>query len=171
MIVVCDTNILSSFAAGNAFPLLLRLFARTQLGVPPGVRQELQIGLERGNSYLSIVLQAIDAGHIEAFSLSSTETQLVPGYPQKLNLGEREALALAQARQAILLSNDKRAIIYCQQNNVRVISLVDVLRLLWLRRIASQDEVQKIIEQMQRVENLILTPAQHAVVFAPQRRR
>lgn len=55
MIVVSDTNILSSFAAGDAFPLLLRLFVRSQVCVPPGVHQELQAGIYKGNPYLDLV--------------------------------------------------------------------------------------------------------------------
>ena len=81
------------------------------------------------------------------------------------------AIALAQTRRAMLLSNDKRAVRYCQQQNIRVVTLVDILRLLWMRRVVSQDEVRTIIEKMQFVENLTLTPAQWAVVFAPFRRR
>jgi predicted nucleic acid-binding protein len=81
VIVVSDTNILSSFAAGDAFPLLLRLFARSQVCVPPSVRQELQTGLDKGKIYLELVLQAIDTGQIEVLALSSDEEQVLQGYP------------------------------------------------------------------------------------------
>ena len=55
MIVVSDTNILSSFAAGDALPLALQLFARAAWGVPPSVQQELQAGLLRGKDHLETV--------------------------------------------------------------------------------------------------------------------
>jgi predicted nucleic acid-binding protein len=132
------------------------------------VRQELQAGYDKGKTHLALVLQAIDARQIEVVALSSDEEQELEGYPQKLNLGERQAIALAQSRHATLLSNDKRAVRYCQQQNIRVVNLVDILRLLWIRRVASQDEVGAIIEKMQLVENLTLTPAQQAIVFAPR---
>lgn len=171
MIVVSDTNVLSSLAAGDAFPLLLWLFARSHVCVPPSVRQELQTGLDKGKTYLELVLQAIDTGQIEVLALSHDEEQMLQGYPPKLNVGERQAIALAQTRRAMLLSNDKRAVRYCQQQNIRVVTLVDILRLLWIRRVVAQDEVRTIIEKMQIVENLTLTPAQQTVVFAPRRHR
>jgi predicted nucleic acid-binding protein len=171
VIVVSDTNVLSSLAAGDAFPLLLQLFARSQMCVPPSVCQELQTGLDTGKMYLELVLQAIATRQIEVLALSHDEEQVLHGYPHKLNLGERQAIALTQIRHAILLSNDKRAVRYCQQQNIRVVNLVDILRLLWIRRVVSQDEVRTIIEKMRIVENLTLTPVQQAVVFAPPRRR
>jgi predicted nucleic acid-binding protein len=98
------------------------------------------------------------------------EQQLLTGYPVRLNQGEREAIALTETRQATLLSNDNRAIQYCRQQRLRVVSLVDVLRLLWVEHIVSQEEVQRILAKMQQVENLVVTPAQQQIVFAPRRR-
>ncbi len=40
MIVISDTNILSSFAAGNALPLLFRLFSQTDFTIPPAILEE-----------------------------------------------------------------------------------------------------------------------------------
>ena len=39
MIVINDTNLLSSFAAGNALPLLLRLFAQTEIYIPLAIAE------------------------------------------------------------------------------------------------------------------------------------
>lgn len=168
MIVVSDTNVLSSFAAAEALPLLVRLFARTQLCVPPAVRAEILTGLDRGNIYLQTILQAIVDGSITVLDLSQDEMQALTGYPSRLNQGEREAIAITVTRQATLLSNDKRALRYCQQNQIRAVSLVDLLRLLWIRRIVSQDDVRAVIARMEQVEHLILTPEQVQVVFAPR---
>jgi predicted nucleic acid-binding protein len=170
VIVISDTNILSSFAAGDAFSLLLQLFSKVQLHVPPSVQQELEAGIVRGQVYLQIVIQAIDTNQITVLALSEVEQQLLTGYPVRLNQGEREAIALTETRQATLLSNDNRAIQYCRQQRLRVVSLVDVLRLLWVEHIVSQEEVQRILAKMQQVENLVVTPAQQQIVFAPRRR-
>ncbi len=86
---------------------------------------------------------------IETLALSRNEEEVLQEYPQKLNLGERQAIALAQSRRSTLLSNGKRAVRYCQQQQIRVVNLVDILRLLWIRRVASQDDVRVIIEKMQ----------------------
>lgn len=171
MIVISDTNVLSSFAAAEALSLLQQLFAQAQIAVPPGVHRELQAGLERGKAHLDVVLQAIASGQILVLALSPEETQYLASFPARLNLGEREAIALTVTRRATLLSNDRRAINYCRQQQVRVVSLVDLLRLLWVRQVVRQDDVRAVIAKMRQVENLVLTPEQEQVVFAPRRQR
>lgn len=171
MIVVSDTNILSSLAAGDALRALLRLFARSTLCIPPSVRDELQMGLDKGRTYLEPIFRALTTQHIDVMPLSPDEEQLTQAYPARLNLGERQAMALAQTRHAILLSNDKRALRYCEQQSLRTMNLVGILRLLWVRQILSQDEVRTVITKMEQVENLVLVPAQRTEIFAPRRRK
>ncbi len=81
-----------------------------------------------------------------------------------------EAIVLAQTRRAALLSNDKRAIRYCQEQGIRAIDLPNLLRLLWTRRIISRSEVEQLITKMEQVENLTLTQSQRSNIFAPSRR-
>jgi len=84
-----------------------------------------------------------------------------------LNRGECEAIALAQNRQAALLSNDKRAIRYCQQQDIEIIDLSDLLRLFWTVGVLSKVQVRQLIERMAQVENLILKQTERAKIFAP----
>ena len=78
MIVVSDTNILSSLAAGDALPALLRLFARSTLCIPPGVRDELQIGLDKGRTYLEPIFRALTTQQLQPVSndFALTRTRL-----------------------------------------------------------------------------------------------
>jgi predicted nucleic acid-binding protein len=167
MIILSDTNIISSFAAAGAFPWLLQLFRHTNIHIPPAVQQELQAGLARGKTYLEPVLASKELCVLE---LSEVEKQLAQTLPAKLNRGECEAIALAKYRGGILLSNDKRAIRYCDDQRIEALDLVDLLRLLWLRQIISQREVQVLIDSMSAVENLTLTKIQWAEIFASPRR-
>ncbi len=166
MIVISDTNVLSSMAAGEVLPLLLSLFARSGIGIPPAVKQELQAGLERGNAYLEPVLQAIQTDQIKVVSLSLEEELLTFNYPARLGDGEREAIALAQIRKAVLLSNDERAIRYCQQKGIRYLDLGNVLRLLWTGQLLSQSEVRDLIEKLTEIEKLALSKKDFNKVFA-----
>jgi predicted nucleic acid-binding protein len=59
VIIISDTNILSSLAAGNSITALCQLYARDKLIIPPAVLQELQDGLERGHQHLQAVFLAI----------------------------------------------------------------------------------------------------------------
>ncbi|MCP4357887.1 MAG: hypothetical protein GY796_07725 [Chloroflexi bacterium] len=171
MLVISDTNILSSLAAGGSLALLFRLFPNRVIYIPPAVHQELQVGLDRGVTHLNPVLQAIAAHKIQSLDLSDIEQQIVQALPEQLNLGECEAIALSQNRKARLLSNDKRAVRYCQEKQIKVVNLADLLRQFWVRRLVSQAKVKQLIEEMERVEKLVLNPADRAKIFAPRSRR
>lgn len=170
MIIISDTNMLSSFAAGDALPVLLRLFAESKIYIPPAVLEEVQVAIDKGRTYLNPLLQAITDHQIVILPLTTDETCSLGSLPRRLNAGERQAIALAQHRQGVLLSNDRRAVRYCEQQGIRSLELVDILRLLWTRRILSRRDVQLLIEQMQRVERLTLTTKQQSIIFGSHRR-
>ena len=153
--------------------LLWQLFSHADICIPPAVHQELQLGLNRKKLHLEVVLQAINAGQLEVLDLSLKEQSLAQRLPPKLNAGECEAIALSQNRKVPLLSNDKRAIRYCNDNGINVTGLPTVLNLLWTRGVIEQDEVNSLIDKMERNENLKLTSSQRTRIFAPpqQKRR
>jgi predicted nucleic acid-binding protein len=171
VIIVSDTNILSSLAAAHALDRLQRLFARSTLCIPPCVRDELRIAVERGRIYVEVVTTAITAGEIPILELTEAEQALVATLPRKLGLGECEAIALCQQRQLPLLTNDRRAVRYCQTNSIDVVDLPTVLRLFWTRQVATRREVEQIINRMEQVERLTLSAEQRTAIFASQRRR
>ncbi len=169
MLIISDTNILSSFAAADSLFLLARLFPNNKIFIPPVVEAELVAGVAHGKSYLATVLQAIKFNEIEILTLSLPEKLLSQTLPNRLNPGECEAIALAQKRQGRLLSNDQRAVRYCNQQQIEVLDLTDLLRLLWLQRVLSPNEVKQLITRMEQVEKLSLTPQQRVIIFAPRR--
>jgi predicted nucleic acid-binding protein len=171
VIIVSDTNILSSLAAAHALDRLQRLFARSTLCIPPAVRAELLVAVERGRIYLEVVTTAIVVGEIPVLELTEAERALVTTLPRKLGLGECQAIALCQQRHRPLLSNDRRAVRYCQTNGIDVVDLPTVLRLFWTRQITTRTEVEQIISRMEKVERLTLNAEQRVAIFAPQRRR
>jgi len=166
VLIVSDTNILSSLAAGEALHLLFRLFSDKTIHIPPAVQHELSTGLARGRLHLEAVLQAIGNGKLQILHLANKEQTLVKGLPTKLNAGEREAIALSKNRKGRLLSNDRQAVRYCRQNNINVIDLPLVLHLLWTRKIVSQAQIKEVLEKMKAVENLQLSQNALAIIFA-----
>jgi len=171
MIVVSDTNILSSLAAAHSLVLLQELFKRSTISIPPAVRDELQVAVDRGRTYLEPLVAAITAGEIATLELTEEEQVLLTTLPRKLNAGEREAIVLCQQRRIPLLSNDRRAIRYCQASGIEVLDLATLLRLFWTQQITSRVEVEQIISRMEQVERLALSAEQRAAIFAPPRRR
>lgn len=171
MTVVSDTNILSSLAAADAFDALQRLFARSTVSIPPAVRDELDAAIDRGRTYLASLVAAIAAGDILVLALTDDERTLAATLPRRLNAGECEAIALCQQRRVPLLTNDRRAVRYCQANGIDVVDLPAILRLFWTRQITTRAVVEQMITQMEQVERLTLSDAQREAIFAPQRRR
>jgi predicted nucleic acid-binding protein len=169
--VVSDTNILSSLAAADAVEALQRLFARSTVSIPPAVRDELQAAIDRGRTYLASVIDAIAADDIPVLMLTDDERTLAATLPRRLNAGECEAIALCQRRQFPLLSNDRRAVRYCQTNGIDVVDLPTILRLFWTRQITTRANVEQIITRIEQVERLTLSDAQREAIFASQRRR
>lgn len=169
MIVVSDTNILSSLAAGEALAALGALYHHAQIVIPPAVLQELQAGLAAGKEHLQLVLEAVQQRQVEVVQLSAEEELLTFTYPAELGAGEREAMALAQNRKVQLLTNDGKAIRHSKQRKLRVVSLNDLLRLLWITDVMTIQAVQALIEKMEKVEKLTLTPNQRTLIFAPRK--
>jgi len=166
MIVISDTNILSSLAAANSLYLLPKAFPRSQIYIPTAVQAELQIGASRGKSHLQAVLTQIDSHEIGVLTLTEAEQQLSQTLPvKKLKTGEREGIILSQKHHALFLSNDQRAVRYCREQQVRVIDLSNLLRLFWTQQLISQPKVRQLIEQMTEVENLVITPSQLSEIF------
>ncbi len=167
MIIASDTNILGSLAAGNAITAFCQLYANENLVISPAVQQELEDGLARGHQHLERVFSALQARRIKVVSLSAEEELHTFNYPSDLGDGEREAIALVQARNGTLLSNDTDAVHYCIQRGLHVLNLPDLLRLFWINNVLSPDQVRALIAEMKRVESLTLRPKQLAEIFTP----
>lgn len=171
MPIVSDANILSSLAAANALNLLPQIFNNDRIFIPQAVQKELEAGLTYGKTHLERIFNAIKLGNIEVIYLTKAEHNLTKSLPLKLHSGERESIVLCRLHNHLFLSNDKRAIRYCQINNIKAINLEAFLRLVWIRKIQSQNQVKKLIKQMEIVENLVLKPNQQAKIFAPHQRK
>lgn len=167
MIIVSDTNILSSFAATDALFRLSQAFPNDTIHIPPAVEQELQAALVFGRQHIERIFTAIQIGAFHRIELTSAERLRMATLPSRLNAGEREGIVLCQARKLLFLSNDRRAVLYCETNAIEVANLTTILRLLWVRQIVTQDEVKALIEAMIKVERLALTDFQRALIFAP----
>lgn len=168
MAIVSDANVLSSLAAANVLDLLAKVFVEDKVFIPPAVEQELQTGLAYGKTHIERIFKAIERGDIQVLPLTETERNLIKSLPRQLHAGEREGIILCQLHNHLFLSNDKRAIRYCQTSGITAVNLEAFLRLVWLNKILSQNQVKALIKQMEVAENLILKPDQQAKIFAPR---
>lgn len=171
MIIISDTNILSSFASADALNLLPKLFPHKTIHIPPAVIEELQAALDHSQTHIERVFKALSAGEIQRIELTPDERLLMTTLPLKLHDGEREGIVICQTRNYPFLTNDRRAVRYSEKNGIRAITLDALLRLLWVRGIISQDEVKALIKTMGTVEDLVLNKTQHDFIFGSRQRR
>lgn len=171
MVIVSDTNILSSLAAADALSLLAQLFPDDTIHIPPAVEQELQTALAFGKQHIARVFTALENQTLHRIELTDDERFRMAILSPRLHAGEREGIVLCQVRKLLFLCNDRRAIRYCEANAIDVVDLTTVLRLLWIHRVSTQDEVKHLIEVMVQVERLALTALQRALIFAPHQPR
>ena len=174
MLIISDTNILSSLAAGGVLPLLWDLFpssASTVIYISPTTHQKLQAGLAHGQTHLLVVLKEIESLNMQILPLSPEEQQLAAALPKKIRRNEGEAVALCQMREGILLSNHRRTLRYCDRNDIEALDLIDILRLLWQERIISKNKIKRVILRMEEVEGITLSDAQRKEIFARRRTR
>ena len=106
-VVLADTNILSTFAKIGELPLLLRLFAEEGIGVVPAVYEELHQGVSKGYVALQAAIELIQRRHIELVVPSTEETLGKSALPASFDAGERETIAVARARGAKILTNER----------------------------------------------------------------
>jgi predicted nucleic acid-binding protein len=154
-VVLCDTNILSSFARVGALELLFKLFPQRQFALPQAVHNEIAEAIRLNFKFLESVLTLIASGKILVIVPNPEEEQDVMNLPKSFGPGESEAVAICARRSAILLSNDKSVKNYCRTHGIEVYDLQSLLRALWQNKVASRHKVQKIVGAMERLEGLV----------------
>ena len=167
MEVISDANILSSLAAADALDVLIELFPDDTIYMPPAVEQELLVALGYGKTHVQRVIQALKNREIKRIKLTEAERMLMTTLPSNLQASKQESIAICQARKLLFLSNHRRAIRYCEANDIQVVSLDLLLRALWTRDILLKYQVKELIETMATVEQLTLKQSQHDLIFAP----
>jgi predicted nucleic acid-binding protein len=169
--VVSDTNILGSFAAADAVLHLFALLATDIITIPPAVEAEIHAGVARGATHLLQLLDLVADGRLVVVTLDEPALALAATLPRKLNAGEREAIGLAAQQQAVLLTNDRRALSYCTTAQIATLDLKQLLRGLWVRKVITRADVRTSIAHMERVDRSVFLERDLQQIFAPRRRK
>jgi predicted nucleic acid-binding protein len=153
--IVCDTNILSTFARVGVLKLLFKLFPKHEFVIPKAVYEEIMEAVRYGATFLYSVLALVDSGQIRLLSLTPEEERDKSTLPQSFGPGELEGVVICARRRSIFLTNDKRVRNYCQEHRIEVYDLVLLLRTLWRKGAVSRKKVQKIVSDIERLEKIV----------------
>lgn len=152
---VVDTNILSTFFCVNAFSFLQQTINVEQFAIPEAVKAELEQGIEHGYLNSNLVQTAFTQNNLKPTQLTAEEETFSQTLPLSLGKGERECIAIAYFRAGALLTNDRRAANYCQSKHIPHLTLPAILRLAWLKKIATQSEIVDLMSKITQREGFI----------------
>jgi predicted nucleic acid-binding protein len=153
--IVCDTNILSTFARVDQLKLLFKVFPSHEFIIPQAVYEKLLEAKRYGLLFLHSIFALVDSGRIRLLSLSPAEEREKSKLPESFGSGEAESIAICSCRGAVFLTNDKRARNYCLANAIKVYDLILLMRALWRKKVVSRQRVQKIISEIERLEGAV----------------
>ena len=156
---VLDTTVLCNFASVHRTQLLPLALGRDVLSAP-AVLRELADGFRLG------YLPACDWSWLSVLELSAEEAAAADRHLRRLDRGEAECLALAESRQAVLISDDRAARNAAKQIGLPVSGTLGVLLLLTRRSHLTVSEANSLLSEM--IDSGYRSPVQSLTDLAQQ---
>lgn len=153
--LLCDTNILSTFAKINRMALLLQLFARNEMAVVPAIYEELQEGIRRGYAPLQAANALIQQGSMTILAPNAQEIFDKDALPRSFDAGERETIAVARSRGYSILTNEAHVKNWCKRSGIACWDLPRILRALWRTSLLTKEQVRELVEQIEIKDHVI----------------
>jgi hypothetical protein len=143
--VLLETDLTSAFAKVGGMELLVRLFTGSDLGIAVEVYKELLVPLEHGYDFPEAIFALCETIYPDPEEMATAQRRLVD--VKNLGRGELETITICQARGWFYAVIDQKAIAYANSLGIIAFALRAMLRLLWMRRILSQEVVRALIQQ------------------------
>ncbi|MEZ4661739.1 MAG: hypothetical protein R2911_29660 [Caldilineaceae bacterium] len=140
---VLDTNVLSLLAKAGQLALLKT--AILPLYITPAIQFELEAGVHRGVNYLADALQLIDNGAVHI--IANVDNRFMHELPAKLGKGEVEAIAACRQANLVLITHDRKAINYCERQQIDCVPLLDLLYEYEIAGLITPAEIDRILAQ------------------------
>lgn len=153
--IILDCDIVSTIAKIDRIDLLFDLFEKSRLFIPDAVYVELLEAEKMGFEFPKRVFNS----RIELATLSQQELKDFEDIVKNLKIhsGEAEGIAIARRRGGVFLTNDRVAVKFCEQEDVAVLDLKDVLKLVARNRIVDENEMLQIINNIEKKDNTVIT--------------
>lgn len=152
--ILIDTNILSTFAKIDRLELLFRVFNQKTLYISPNVFQELKDARDKRYDFVELIFELLQSKKVKLLPLEEDEYMLMLELPKYFGKGELDSIAICTRRNYILLSNERKVIKFCEENEIDHFDLNGILNALWMFDIVSQEDVVQIINEMEEKDNL-----------------
>jgi predicted nucleic acid-binding protein len=153
--ILCDTNILSTFAKIGQLGLLLQLFADDEIALVPAVYEELQEGIRRGYVSLEAASAHIQRGSMTILAPNAQEIFDKDALPRSFDAGERETIAVAKSRGYSILTNETQVKNWCKRIGIEYWDLPQVLRALWRTSLLAKEQVRELVGQIETKDRVV----------------
>lgn len=160
MMIIADTNILSSFLTVSRVSELLLALKTNRLYIPQAIYQEISTGAAHGRFSHEAWSTSIQSQPFVVVDMTPTQIALAETMPASLAHAERHAIAMALDTKSRLLTNDRRAVSYCRELGILCLNLSNILRLLWQSDVCTKEQVRTIMHQMTALEGIIFKNAE-----------
>lgn len=140
MRIVCDTDILSTFARIHELRILSRLFE--SIIIPQSVSLELKLG--------RIKLSGL---RVHTAKLTQEELRALGKADSRLGREERECLVVAKSKHLPIASNEKVVQAVCAKEGVAYFSVPRILRHAIHKKVVSRQRAKEIVRLIELEEN------------------
>lgn len=152
--IVLDCDIISTLAKIDKISLLEEIFRGKRIVIPNAVYVELLKARKMGFLFPEKVFNS----KIEIMAMDERELNdfknLVKN--QKIHHGEAEGITIAGNRNWIFLTNDRLAVKICEQMNIAVLDLKDLLKMAARKKIIHESEMIEIIKDIEIKDNTVI---------------
>lgn len=152
--ILADTNILSTFAKIRRLELLFGVFRQKTLYISPNVFQELKDAKDKRYDFVEPIFELLQFHKLKLLPMEEDEYMLMLQLPKYFGKGELDSIAICTRRNHILLSNERKVIKFCEENEIDHFDLNGILKALWMFDIVSKEKVVLIIKEMEEKDNL-----------------
>ncbi len=145
MQIVFDTGFFSSIFKIGGLDLVKSCFGAEEALMPKAVYTELL----KFNFHKKLPISFDKPGHSNWIGVVEAK----PFANERFGLGEREAIAMAKEKKALLLIDDFAASRFAQQNSVLTLSLASFLMLCKEKKLLSKAEMRKLISDLRQKDH------------------
>ena len=156
MIIILDTNIISTFSKIKKLELLYDVFNANVFYISPNVHKEIMAAKEKGYIFVEQVTDLLQRKKLVTLTLNSEEAVKAEKLPSSFSKGERDSLVICKERNGIFVTNERKVINYCKKHDIAYFDLRDILKALHQFMNFSKDEVSKLIDEIEEKDNIII---------------
>jgi predicted nucleic acid-binding protein len=151
--IILDCDIASTLAKIDKMNLLQEIFTDKRIAIPNAVYVELVEAEKMGFTFPREIFNKIEVTSMNERELNDFKNT---AKNQKIHHGEAEGITIAKNRGWVFLTNDSIAVKLCEQMNIAVLDLKDLLKMAARKKIITEAEMIEIFKDIETKDNTVI---------------